>query len=132
MKKVLLTGLLGLSLSLTNSMAAESTLPLVLKPTYLNYIYSFQDKKCEKMLIANKKFYLDKQEDGSLLVERNYDTDAGVVTETLSEIKGVEYKHVFAETYGGCMLYVDAIILDKEIKDKKAYANLKDPNFGKK
>ncbi len=46
------------------------------------------------MSITNKKFYLDKQEDGSLLVERNYDIDAGVVTETLSEIKGVEYQHV--------------------------------------
>ena len=97
--------------------------------TYLNYVYSFQDKRCEKMTIGNKKYYLDKQADGSLLVERNFDTDAGVVSETLSEIKGVEYQHVFAETYGGCMLYVDAIILNKEIKDKKAYANLKDPKF---
>lgn len=129
MKKLLLTCLLALGVNSTNVSAAESTLPLVLKPTYLNYVYSFQDKRCEKMTIGNKKYYLDKQADGSLLVERNFDTDAGVVSETLSEIKGVEYQHVFAETYGGCMLYVDAIILNKEIKDKKAYANLKDPKF---
>ena len=129
MKKLLLTCLLALGVNSTNVSAAESTLPLVLKPTYLNYVYSFQDKRCEKMTIGNKKYYLDKQADGSLLVERNFVTDAGVVSETLSEIKGVEYQHVFAETYGGCMLYVDAIILNKEIKDKKAYANLKDPKF---
>ena len=129
MKKLLLTCLLALGVNSTNVSAAESTSPLVLKPTYLNYVYSFQDKRCEKMTIGNKKYYLDKQADGSLLVERNFDTDAGVVSETLSEIKGVEYQHVFAETYGGCMLYVDAIILNKEIKDKKAYANLKDPKF---
>ena len=127
MKKLLLSAILALGVSTTN-VSAESKLPLVLKPTFLNYVYSFQDKKCEKMTIGNKKFFLDKQADGTLLVERNYDTLAGVVSETLSDIAGKEYQHVFAETYGSCMLYVDVIILNKEIKDKNIYVNMKDPS----
>lgn len=62
------------------------------------------------MSITNKKYYLDKQADGSLIVERNYDTVAGVVSETLSEINKIEYQHVFSETYGSCMLYIDVAI----------------------
>lgn len=123
MKKILLLALLTLGLF------AESTIPLELTPRNINYLYSYGEKKCTRLSIADKSNYLSSQKNGTLLVERNYDTVAGVVSETLSEINGQEYQHLFAETYGSCMLYVDVVINNKEIPDKNIYVKMKDPKL---
>lgn len=123
MKKILLLTLLTLGLF------AESNIPLELTPRNINYLYSYGEKKCIKLSVADKNHYLGNQKNGTLLVERNYDTVAGVVSETLSEINGQEYQHLFAETYGSCMLYVDVVINKKEIQDKNIYIKMQDPKL---
>lgn len=114
MKKILGLLLVGcLSIGTIGAVAEDSDI----KADDLNYYWNFKEKKCSKMLFADKAAVIKDYKNKYLIANRDYINDAGRFMEFLGEYEDQsEFTMVIMSTYGECRFYEDLVIKNLDVK----------------